>query len=455
MINDPPVTGYDHYSVAMGGSLSVDAPGLLANDTDSEGDPISAKAYSGGADHGWFAVDADGSFHYNAPAAFHGTDHCWYQAYDGKGYSMVSYIYVTVNDGPAVIDHSYVASSGTQLQTFAAPGLLVGATDPEEDDLRTYLEDGPSAGTVTVYEDGHFTYLPPNGTFTGNVTFTYKALDEMDEESNVATVTISVNHSPSISNFRIPTDWPYWQGPRSNNSFHVNRTFCVDADVTSGAGLASIRFDVVPATVPIDQAGIGNPPYPGTDPDFGTLELDAVNGPDGQCRYEGRRNKGEWDLFVEVPEAYGGTGNGGYADVIVTAVDTEGRWRQVSWSPDPGSEPDHHVGFRITNIGPMPVITSPSWNPTVRENDTVTLTYSTEPNRNDGDVIKVEWFVRSNGGEWVRVDWDDDSDEHLDAQYSWQPTTAGTYELMVRTTDNNPTGINYYGEYSMPITVLP
>ena len=60
------------------------------------------------------------------------------------------------------------------------------------------LVSGPSNGTLTLNANGSFTYTP-NGGFTGNESFTYRANDGTSD-SNAATVTIAVN--PSLDTTR-------------------------------------------------------------------------------------------------------------------------------------------------------------------------------------------------------------------------------------------------------------
>src|SRR5439155_11019019 len=68
----PPKAVADAYSMSQGGSLAISAPGVLANDTDAEGDILSAVLVSGPA-HGVLALNGDGSFTYTPSAGFSGS----------------------------------------------------------------------------------------------------------------------------------------------------------------------------------------------------------------------------------------------------------------------------------------------------------------------------------------------------------------------------------------------
>ena len=80
--NQPPVAADDAFSVIAGGQLSVPAPGILANDTDPEGDPLSTDPLTD-VTHGTLSLYADGGFDYVPAAGFVGTDSFTYAADDG------------------------------------------------------------------------------------------------------------------------------------------------------------------------------------------------------------------------------------------------------------------------------------------------------------------------------------------------------------------------------------
>src|SRR5207237_1047030 len=65
--SDAPVAANDSYSVSEDTTLTVAAPGVLGNDTDVDGDALTAALVSGPA-HGTLALNANGSFSYT-PAA--------------------------------------------------------------------------------------------------------------------------------------------------------------------------------------------------------------------------------------------------------------------------------------------------------------------------------------------------------------------------------------------------
>ena len=70
--NDPPTAGPDQYAVAADTLLDVDAPGVLADNYDHEGEPVKAILIAGPS-HGVLEVfDDNGHFHYRPAAGFTG-----------------------------------------------------------------------------------------------------------------------------------------------------------------------------------------------------------------------------------------------------------------------------------------------------------------------------------------------------------------------------------------------
>ena len=83
-VNDPPTAVADAYSTVEDTALTVDAAtGLLLNDSDADGDAITATLVSQ-PDHGLVVLNADGSFSYTPDAEFSGTDSFTYALSDGQ-----------------------------------------------------------------------------------------------------------------------------------------------------------------------------------------------------------------------------------------------------------------------------------------------------------------------------------------------------------------------------------
>jgi len=191
-VNDAPVAGNDNYSVNEDATLTVAAAGVLANDTDVDGDPLTAVLVAGPT-NGTVTLNANGSFNYTPNANYNGPDSFTYQANDGGLNSNVATVSITVNsvnDAPIAANDSFSVDEDTTLNV-AAPGVLASDSDVEGDPITAVLVAGPAGGTLTLAADGSFTYTP-NADFNGVDSFTYKANDGA-ADSGAATVSITVN----------------------------------------------------------------------------------------------------------------------------------------------------------------------------------------------------------------------------------------------------------------------
>ena len=99
------------------------------------------------------------------------------------------------NHAPVANSDSYATLQGQPLQVSATAGVLANDTDEENDPLTVQILGQPANGTVTLNNDGSFTYIPASG-FSGHDSFTYQASDGQ-LLSQPATVSITV--SPNLS----------------------------------------------------------------------------------------------------------------------------------------------------------------------------------------------------------------------------------------------------------------
>jgi len=105
--NSAPVANNESYSVDEDGTLTVNAPGVLGNDTDADNNSLTATLVGTGPSHAaatnGFTLHSDGSFDYTPEANFHGTNSFTYKANDGTADSNVAEVTITVasvNDAP-------------------------------------------------------------------------------------------------------------------------------------------------------------------------------------------------------------------------------------------------------------------------------------------------------------------------------------------------------------------
>ena len=173
-VNDIPTAVPDAYGTAEDTTLTVAAPGVLGNDSDPDGDALSAVVGTAPGHAASFTLNADGSFSYMPAADYHGPDSFTYTASDGQTASAPVTVELTVtalNDTPTAVPDAYTTSADNVL-TVPAPGLLGNDSDPDGDPLTATLAAAPASGMVVLNPNGSFTYTP-NAGFLGTDSFTY------------------------------------------------------------------------------------------------------------------------------------------------------------------------------------------------------------------------------------------------------------------------------------------
>ncbi len=207
-VGNAPVAVNDAYSMVFGNPpLTVAAPGVLANDSDPDGDPLVVGQVNGNAANvgalitlasgATVTVNADGSLTYTPLASFIGTDSFTYRACENIPApflcSNLATVTTKVNAPPVAANNSYSGRRNTTL-SVNQPGVLGNDTDPNGDALNAVLVAGPASGSLNLRSNGSFSYNPPRN-FTGIRTFTYKACEASTPErlcSNIVTVTITI-----------------------------------------------------------------------------------------------------------------------------------------------------------------------------------------------------------------------------------------------------------------------
>jgi VCBS repeat-containing protein len=189
--NRAPVAGNDAYSVAEDSTLMIDAAGILANDSDLDGDTLSAVLVSD-VTHGVLGLNSNGAFIYTPSLNYTGIDTFTYRASDTRLTSGIATVTITItplNDPPVALDDSYSVNEDATL-TIPLPGVLANDTDVDGDALRAVLVSNVTHGTLSLSNNGAFVYTP-SLSYTGVDVFTYRAT-ATGQTSDVATVTITV-----------------------------------------------------------------------------------------------------------------------------------------------------------------------------------------------------------------------------------------------------------------------
>ena len=162
----------DSYSVTPGGSLTVGAAGgVLGNDTDPDGDPLTATLVRG-VESGTLSLAADGGFTYAPVPGFTGRVTFAYQPADPTGPGEPVLVTIRVGRGPVPGDDAVATPSGTPITV----DVLANDTDIDGYPLSVSAVSQGLHGSVTINPDRTVTYTPAAG-FTGYDSFSYTADD--------------------------------------------------------------------------------------------------------------------------------------------------------------------------------------------------------------------------------------------------------------------------------------
>jgi hypothetical protein len=115
-LNEPPIAAADSYTTPEDTPLIVAAPGVLSNDTDPDGDPLTAVLVTGPT-HGTLALAATGGFTYTPNANYNGLDSFTYRASDGLAMSGIATVSLNVAPAKASI-------SGTAFHDLDQDGVF-------------------------------------------------------------------------------------------------------------------------------------------------------------------------------------------------------------------------------------------------------------------------------------------------------------------------------------------
>jgi len=258
--NQDPSAAPDSFAVAEDHPLVVEAPGVLDNDSDPEGQPLTAAVVSLPA-HGTLGLSSDGSFTYTPSSNYFGPDGFLYRAADGFGgldTAAVAIDVEPVNDAPVTIADFYETGFNASL-LVPLPGVLANDTDVDDESLFALLLTDPSHGVLALAADGSFTFDPDPG-FFGVDSFTYRATDgTAPGNSSVVRIGVGTRRETTY----LPTEDTYIAVSSSTTSYGASpelryrgggnsyRTYVKYEPVGAGAALsARLRFRVTSTGTP-------------------------------------------------------------------------------------------------------------------------------------------------------------------------------------------------------------
>ncbi|MFO0013145.1 MAG: Ig-like domain-containing protein, partial [Planctomycetota bacterium] len=254
LTNAAPVARDDAITLREDETFVLNSPGILANDTDRDDDPIQATLVAGPS-HGVLDLRPDGSLRYTPHPNFAGVDRFEYRAIDGRSQSLVATVLLQVspvNDPPIALDDHYSLRAGRTLVRDSEQGVLANDFDREGDSfvaaLVTGSGKGPAHGQIELRQDGSFVYTPDPG-WTGNDYFTY-TVTSAGIESEPARVWLRT--TPGIAN--IVVDSTRWR-----NGFPFASPGFVITDTTRNLpwfNINQVRIEFTEPVAPIQPSDI-------------------------------------------------------------------------------------------------------------------------------------------------------------------------------------------------------
>ncbi|NIS81747.1 MAG: tandem-95 repeat protein, partial [Anaerolineales bacterium] len=166
--NDAPIAQDDAYEVDEDSPLTVPVPGVLVNDSDPDGDPLTAVLVDDVL-NGSLSLNEDGSFEYVPDPDYNGPESFTYRANDGELDSEIATVSITVNpvnDPPVADDQAVTTDEDTSV------GITLAGSDVDGDALTYSVVDAPASGTLSGTAPD-LTYTP-NPDYNGPDSFTFK-----------------------------------------------------------------------------------------------------------------------------------------------------------------------------------------------------------------------------------------------------------------------------------------
>lgn len=238
--NDEPVARADSYSVAEDAVLIIAAPGVLSNDTDTNGDPLSSALVTGPS-NGTLTLNANGSFVYTPNGDYHGTDSFTYRANDGTVNGNVVTVSISVNsvnDGPTH-GGALSATRNEDADAFTLD-LLAAAADVDGDSLSVVglIATGDASG-ITLASDGRTLQIDPSA---------YNHLAKNESEEVTYSYTISDGKGGTVTQTATVTIAGRNDGPTATDDTHNGAALTNEDTVLTMNASAMLANDTDPDT---------------------------------------------------------------------------------------------------------------------------------------------------------------------------------------------------------------
>jgi hypothetical protein len=291
--NTPPVANPDNYGSTEDSTLTVGAPGVLANDTDVDVDTLSASLFTEPLHVISFTLNSDGSFTYVPDLNWSGIDSFTYRAFDGQDYSTTATATINVtslNDEPSGADNTETTNEDTDYIFGTAD---FGFTDPNDSPpdslyavkITTLPSEGSlensgtpvSAGDFVLASDisaGDLAFNPDlNENGSPYTSFTFQVQDDggtshmwdvdLDQSPNTMTINVTaVNDPPVAEDNYVGTleDTPMTFAPCNFQFSDVEGDSRTAVEITSLPANGTLKYSGSTFSVPyqITEANVSN-----------------------------------------------------------------------------------------------------------------------------------------------------------------------------------------------------
>lgn len=160
--------------------------------TDPESDAVTFGVVSNPS-HGSLGTVSGNQITYTPAAGYFGNDSFTFRATDSKGAAgSAATVSITVNGAPIA------AAKSVTVNQSVATTIALPASDPESDAITYSIATGPSHGSLGTVSGNSVSYTPAAG-YVGADSFTFRGTDAKGATGNTATVSVTVNASPSAT----------------------------------------------------------------------------------------------------------------------------------------------------------------------------------------------------------------------------------------------------------------
>jgi gliding motility-associated-like protein len=266
-LNDTnPVAVADNYNVNEGGTLSVPAPGVLANDYDADGNSLTSVKVTNPA-HGTLTLNANGSFSYIHDGSETTSDAFTYKVNDGTFDGNTTTVSITINpvNDPPVVSDVLKALNEDAILSFASVDFTSSYSDADGNALTKIIVTSlPANGTlklsganvavnneIPIANTVNLTFTP-DANWNGTTSFGWNGFDGTVNALSGANVNITVNpvnDAPTVADISKV-------GNEDNIIPFAAADFTSAFSDIDGNALAKIKITSVPANGTLKISGV-------------------------------------------------------------------------------------------------------------------------------------------------------------------------------------------------------